>query len=95
MKRFNLFVAFLVTSMSSFAQDVDINETDLFGVWTQVSKIGEFTSYKKYDNDPDYSRQTPEALLFYDEPNIKVNDDSLGVAYYCDKSIMSKLESMA
>ena len=86
MKRFYLFVALLASSISVFAQDVDIDETDLIGWWTQVSKSGEFTSYKKYENDPDYSRQTPEALLFYDEPNIKVNDDSLGVAYYCDKN---------
>ena len=86
MKRFYLFVALLASSISVFAQDVDIDETDLIGRWTQVSKSGEFTSYKKYENDPDYSRQTPEALLFYDEPNIKVNDDSLGVAYYCDKN---------
>ena len=81
-----MFVALLASSISVFAQDVDIDETDLIGRWTQVSKSGEFTSYKKYENDPDYSRQTPEALLFYDEPNIKVNDDSLGVAYYCDKN---------
>lgn len=86
MKRFYLFIALLATSMSGFAQDVEIDETDLFGRWIQVSKSGEFTSYKKYDNAPDYSRQTPETLLFYDEPNIKVNDDSLGVAYYCDKN---------
>jgi len=86
MKSFYLFVALIATSISCFAQDVDIDETDLFGRWIQVSKSGEFTSYKKYDTAPDYSRQTPEALLFYDEPYIKVNDDSLGVAYYCDKN---------
>ena len=63
MKRFYLFIALLATSMSGFAQDVEIDETDLFGRWIQVSKSGEFTSYKKYDNDPDYSRQTPETLL--------------------------------
>ena len=84
MKKVMLLATLVLTSLSCLAQDIDIDETDLFGRWVQTSKSGEFTSYKKYERDPDYSVQAPEAFLFYDEPNLEVVDDSLGVAYYCD-----------
>jgi len=73
---------FVTWAIPTNAQEFD--ELDLVGKWTLKSKTGEFSSYKKYEADPDISMQTPEMLLFYEEPNMQVNDDSLGVAYYCD-----------
>ena len=84
MKKLLLLITLFLAALSQPVNAQEFDELDLVGRWTQKSKTGEFTSYKKYEESPDISMQTPEVLLFYEEPNIQVNDDSLGVAYYCD-----------
>lgn len=67
------------------AQEVEIDETDLFGCWNLLESVGDFIVHTEYEGDPQYSMQKPETIFFYDEPNIEESrDDSLGVAYYCD-----------
>ena len=84
MKQLVVTIMCLLCASTIWAQEVDIDETDLFGRWNLVESSGDFIPYSKYETSPKFSMQKPEALLFYDEPNIQVNDDSLGVAYYCD-----------
>ena len=70
----------IMLPLAAYSQDVDIDEADLVGRWTQTESEGEFVG-RLYGEGVDYYVQKPDVISFYAENNT-LGDDSLGVAYY-------------